>query len=115
MRIGIDIGGTFTDIVAVEESGSVHLLKILSTPDDYGLAIEEGLQSLLARAGREGSSVADIIHGTTVAAAGTVIKERGAEKAVKQRPEHPATYRSRISIRSKASPKPWLRSSNRQR
>ncbi len=68
MRIGIDIGGTFTDFVAVDSTASVHLLKIPSTPDDYGVAIEQGLRSLLERSGHDGSSVADIVHGTTVAA-----------------------------------------------
>ena len=68
MRIGIDIGGTFTDFVAIDDSGSVWLHKIPSTPEDYGLAIEQGLRSLFAVANVKGSDVRDIVHGTTVAA-----------------------------------------------
>lgn len=68
LRIGIDIGGTFTDFVAVGEDGSVRLVKLPSTPDDYGLAIEQGLRALLDEEGPDASSVTDIVHGTTVAA-----------------------------------------------
>lgn len=68
MRIGIDIGGTFTDFVAVDDAGSVRLAKVPSTPDDYGLAIEQGLRTLLDGDGPDASSVTDIVHGTTVAA-----------------------------------------------
>lgn len=35
MRIGIDIGGTFTDIVCIEEDGTILVLKVPSTPDNY--------------------------------------------------------------------------------
>jgi N-methylhydantoinase A len=47
-RIGIDIGGTFTDLVLVTEAGALHRLKVPSTPADYAAAIGEGLARILA-------------------------------------------------------------------
>ena len=64
LRIGIDIGGTFTDLVAIDTAGTVHTHKIASTPRDYGEGIVHGLQALLARCGGE---ITEILHATTVA------------------------------------------------
>ena len=49
-RIGIDIGGTFTDFTVLREDGSVFLWKEDSTPDDPVAAIETGLESVARRA-----------------------------------------------------------------
>jgi len=64
-RVGIDIGGTFTDLVFLTTDGRVLRSKVLSTPDDYGRGIVDGL----ARGAPEGAAqeVAQVIHGTTVA------------------------------------------------
>lgn len=79
-RIGVDIGGTFTDFALLKD-GDVVLDKILSTPHDNSLAVMEGLEKL---ATREGRSLADflskveaIIHGTTIAD-NTLIQMNGA-------------------------------------
>lgn len=64
MRIGIDIGGTFTDVVAVDEEGRVALCKLPSTPGDYGKAIVDGVRHVVRGAGAD---VNEVIHGTTVA------------------------------------------------
>jgi N-methylhydantoinase A len=65
-RIGIDTGGTFTDIVAVNEAtGDVVTTKTPSTPRDPSLAVLEGIRKVLRLAG--GSAVASVSHGTTVA------------------------------------------------
>ena len=62
VRIGIDTGGTFTDLVALGSSGLVRVLKVRSTPEDPSRAVLEGLRRLgLLR------SSAPIVHGTTVA------------------------------------------------
>ena len=45
-RLGVDIGGTFTDIVLLGDDGVLHNRKILSTPDDYSRAIEDGVAAL---------------------------------------------------------------------
>jgi N-methylhydantoinase A/oxoprolinase/acetone carboxylase beta subunit len=41
MRIGIDIGGTFTDIVAVDDAGRLHVTKALATPEDQSIGMVE--------------------------------------------------------------------------
>src|SRR5262249_24550849 len=68
LRIGIDTGGTFTDIVAVDEAtGEIFTTKTPSTPEDPSLAVLEGLRKILRLAGRSARSVAAVSHGTTVA------------------------------------------------
>jgi N-methylhydantoinase A len=61
--VGIDVGGTFTDLVAVEVAGSIRALKVPSTPGDQS----EAVASALAAAIGDGSSVQRFVHGTTVA------------------------------------------------
>ena len=78
LRIGIDIGGTFTDLVAISEDGLVTTHKTASTPHDYGEGIIAGLRSLLAT--RSGS-VADVLHATTVGS-NTVLEGKGAKTAL---------------------------------
>jgi N-methylhydantoinase A len=65
VRVGIDTGGTFTDLVLLEESGRATQLKVPSTPDDPARALVGGLRQMLATMG--GARVASIAHGTTVA------------------------------------------------
>lgn len=67
MRLGVDIGGTFTDIVVLGPDGTVHARKVLSTPDDYSRAIEDGVTRLLADAGIVPAGITEFAHGTTVA------------------------------------------------
>lgn len=67
-RIGVDTGGTFTDIVAVdEETGRRHVRKTSSTPDDPSRAFTHGILELLDEVGVDPSEVSFISHGTTVA------------------------------------------------
>ena len=66
-RVGIDIGGTFTDLLLVAGDGTITVRKVSSTTDDYGRAIVDGLQVLLAEAGVAPSDVSEVLHGTTVA------------------------------------------------
>jgi N-methylhydantoinase A len=64
MRVGVDVGGTFTDLVAIEETGERRVLKLASTPDDQSVAVMEGLEQLLA--GVDPAAVRVLGHGTTV-------------------------------------------------
>src|SRR3954447_3069532 len=76
-RLGIDIGGTFTDIVALADSGECHLKKVPSSVDDYARAIVEGLGALLAEIGAEPGAIAELLHGTTVAS-NAILEHKGA-------------------------------------
>jgi N-methylhydantoinase A len=76
-RIGIDIGGTFTDLVAIGPDGTVSVGKLSSTPDDYSRAISEGLGELLARADLGADEIGELVHGTTVAT-NAVLERKGA-------------------------------------
>ncbi len=80
MRLGIDIGGTFTDF-ALDKGGALVLEKVLSTPADRSLAVMQGIEKLAAR---EGIALAEflsrleaIVHGTTIAD-NTLIEGNGA-------------------------------------
>lgn len=77
-RVGIDVGGTFTDfIVADEDSGSVAVLKTASVPAHPSLAIFSGL-SQLEKAGRVNiSGIERFVHGTTLAL-NTILERKGA-------------------------------------
>jgi N-methylhydantoinase A len=81
-RIGIDVGGTFTDLVAVDDSGRVTLAKAASTPDDPSLGVMEGLGLLAAQFHQDLASLMDatesIVHGTTVAT-NALLERKGAK------------------------------------
>ncbi len=70
-RIGIDVGGTFTDLVAVDESGTVTLAKAASTPGDQSVGVMDGLDRLAEALGISRTDMLRkterIVHGTTVA------------------------------------------------
>ena len=68
VRIGIDTGGTFTDVVAVDEdTGTVTSTKTPSTPADPADGFLAGVQKVLGRLGLDGDAVTAVSHGTTVA------------------------------------------------
>jgi 5-oxoprolinase (ATP-hydrolysing) len=64
-RIGVDVGGTFTDIVLTDEAGRLRVLKVPSTPEDPSRAMIGGLGRMLREAGA--ATVGQILHGTTIA------------------------------------------------
>ena len=81
-RLGADIGGTFTDIVLWGiHDGSIRSKKVLSTPENYGRAVIEGVVSLLGEHGIGRESADGLVHATTVAS-NTVIEHRGARTAL---------------------------------
>ena len=79
--LGVDIGGTFTDIVLLRADGALFSRKLLSTPGDYSLAIEEGVADLMRGAGVGGDEIGQLAHGTTVAT-NAIIERRGAVAAL---------------------------------
>ncbi len=68
LRIGIDTGGTFTDIVAVDgASGRVEITKVPSTPANPAIGLVQGVGRILGQTGRSTADLAGLAHGTTVA------------------------------------------------
>jgi N-methylhydantoinase A len=68
LRIGIDTGGTFTDIVSVDiVSGATQVTKVASTPANPAIGLLRGVNEILAASGMTTDSVVGLAHGTTVA------------------------------------------------
>jgi N-methylhydantoinase A len=78
VRIGVDIGGTFTDVVVFDDAdGSVQLAKSLSTPDD----LARGVRDALARSNADLSRAQSLIHGSTIVI-NAIIERTGARTAL---------------------------------
>ena len=68
LRIGIDIGGTFTDAALVDgETGAIRVVKVLTTPEDPAQGFMAALERGLAECQASGRDVAAVVHATTVA------------------------------------------------
>ncbi len=79
LRIGIDIGGTFTDfVIFCPDSGNVETFKLLSTPHDPAVAVLQGLEKIFAQHGAKNTTV---IHGSTVAT-NALLERKGARTAL---------------------------------
>ena len=76
-RVGIDIGGTFTDIVFLDAKGRLHTKKVSSSVDDYARAIIEGLGEVFRERGLASADVVEVLHGTTVAS-NAILELKGA-------------------------------------
>ena len=80
--LGVDIGGTFTDLVLLEQtSGRVMTGKVLTRTDDLAAGVLDGMRELLARYGVPASAVRKVVHGTTLAT-NALIERRGARTAL---------------------------------
>lgn len=67
-RLGVDVGGTFTDLILVNESsGDIHTAKVPSTPDDSSVGVMKGVERVCGNAGIDPSEISQVMHGTTVA------------------------------------------------
>src|SRR5438094_10436228 len=66
-RVGVDIGGTFTDIVFLGADGALHTKKVSSSVDNYAQAIMAGMNAVLHEAGLSSRDIAEVLHGATVA------------------------------------------------
>jgi N-methylhydantoinase A len=76
-RLGVDIGGTFTDLVFLGSGGEIRVKKVSSTPDNYARAIGEGIRAVFQEAALRAEQIADVIHGSTVAS-NAMLERRGA-------------------------------------
>ena len=81
MRIGVDIGGTFTDLACIDDTGALHTAKTPSTPDDPSRGVMEGLTLLAQTMETELTSLLKacslFLHGSTVAT-NLVVERKGA-------------------------------------
>jgi N-methylhydantoinase A len=76
-RVGVDIGGTFTDIVFLGENGRRLTKKVPSTVDNYATAIVEGLGALIREQRLDDAEIVELLHGTTVAS-NAILELKGA-------------------------------------
>lgn len=77
-RLGVDVGGTFTDILLIDEdSGATFRAKTSSTPEDQSVGVLRGIDQACAAAGIERTEVGDVFHGTTVAT-NAILEGKGA-------------------------------------
>ena len=77
-RLGVDVGGTFTDLIYVDdEAGRILVHKTATTPDDPSQGTVEGIRELTREAGVSASALDQVFHGTTIAT-NIVIEHNGA-------------------------------------
>ena len=82
LSVGIDTGGTFTDVSLVDRaSGQLWKAKVSSTPADHSLGFIEGIRKALAVAGVSAARISHVFHGTTVAT-NAILEGRGAKAAL---------------------------------
>jgi N-methylhydantoinase A len=79
-RLGVDIGGTFTDVVLERADGRMHTTKVLTTPAAPEQGVLEGIRVVLAAAGAQPRDATLVIHGTTLVT-NALIERRGARTA----------------------------------
>jgi N-methylhydantoinase A len=78
-RLGIDVGGTFTDLLLFNETTEqFELLKTPSTPEDQSIGIHTGIQQIIDQTGITPSDIDTVLHGTTVST-NIVLEEKGAK------------------------------------
>ncbi len=78
-RLGVDVGGTFTDLLLVnEQSGELHTAKVPSTPEDSSIGVFNGITKVCSNANVDPSKITSVMHGTTVAT-NTILTGTGAK------------------------------------
>ncbi len=77
MRVGVDVGGTFTDLIAALPDGTIEIRKVASTPSDSSLGLFRAIDAL----GKSGQAIDVLVHGTTVAT-NALLERRGARVAL---------------------------------
>ena len=78
-RLGIDVGGTFTDLLLInDESGATHTAKVPSTPEDSSLGVLNGIARICDESGVDPKKITRVMHGTTVAT-NAVLTGKGAK------------------------------------
>jgi len=81
-RVGVDIGGTFTDVVLVDEaSGAAGVVKVPTTPRDFARGVLDALATALASRGVAARDVALLAHATTIVT-NALLEGKGARTAL---------------------------------
>lgn len=79
LRVGVDVGGTFTDVIVVNDAtGAVHAAKVATVPSDPSAGCLDGIQKVMEACGLDASDFGFIVHGTTIAT-NTIIQNKGAK------------------------------------
>jgi len=78
-RLGVDVGGTFTDLLLVDESsGRTYMAKVPSTPEDSSIGVLNGIDRICDESDIDTGEVSQVLHGTTVAT-NAVLTRKGAK------------------------------------
>ena len=78
-RIGVDVGGTFTDVAIVnEEDGTMGVAKVSSTPEDFGVGVLKAIEQALKKYNISPKDVSLLAHATTVVT-NAILEEKGAK------------------------------------
>ncbi len=81
-KLGVDIGGTFTDLTLIDVGGrGIHTHKVPSTPDSPSRAVARGITELMQRLGATPGTIGGFVHGTTIAL-NAILEHRGAKVAL---------------------------------
>src|ERR1700690_4441685 len=98
-QIGVDVGGTFTDLLALDAGrGTFRVAKVPSTPEDQSVGFIDGLGALET----DLAAVAALVHGTTVAT-NAVLERKGARCGLITT----AGFRDTLELGRRTRPKPW--------
>ncbi|HYT99847.1 MAG TPA: hydantoinase/oxoprolinase family protein [Gemmatimonadales bacterium] len=76
-RVGVDIGGTFTDLVVVAEDGEIDVRKVVTTPQDPSVGMFRAIETAGKGEGGKGKPIELLVHGTTIAT-NALLERRGA-------------------------------------
>ncbi len=74
--VGVDVGGTFTDVVLADTNGEVVVDKLPTTPEDPRVGVIEGIRRVLATSGVAAADVSRVVHGTTLAT-NVILEQKG--------------------------------------
>jgi N-methylhydantoinase A len=78
-RLGVDVGGTFTDLLLINEvNGQTHTAKVPSTPEDPSIGVLNGIDRICRESGIDAKEISRVMHGTTVAT-NAVLTGKGAK------------------------------------
>src|SRR5205809_1519473 len=81
-RVGVDIGGTFTDLILIDDdSGLLTVGKVLTTPSDPSQAVADVLEETIERTDTQAEHIQHVIHGTTLVT-NAIIERKGARTAL---------------------------------